>query len=162
MPTSNYGNTTSNRPGFSARALFSLWLGFMIATTGMFALYPRLGQVSAPLLCHGVLQVDTQHYRPSPGTSVTNRSFHCADGTPVGIGKLLPTTWAIYAALIWLLVEGIAFLGRRIPAVSGVGVQVGLFLVLLCAAIAVALAHVAPAAAQTRAERDTALASAPT
>jgi hypothetical protein len=135
-------------PGLVARTLFGVWLGFMIATAGI-ALYPRLGQVSAAILCHGSMQLDTHHYLSAPGRSVTTRDFYCADGVHVGLAPLVLTTWLAYAVAVFVLAELIVLLGRRFPPVERLSVQAALFLLLFCAAVAVALNLTAPLVAYT-------------
>ncbi|MCE9624566.1 MAG: ribosomal protein L7/L12 [Deltaproteobacteria bacterium] len=64
--------------GCGTRLLFSLFVGFMLATAGL-AIFPAIGKVSGPFVCDGGIVVNSNHYNPSPGTSVTTRHFYCPD-----------------------------------------------------------------------------------
>lgn len=145
MPMKVSGTKPSLRktPGFAARTLFGIWLGFMIATAGL-ALYPRFGQVSGQILCRGTMQLDTRHYHPAPGTSVTTRDFLCADNGRIGVGRMMLTTWLVYTLAIVALVELVTLLGRLFPPVGSFAAQAGLFLLLFGTAVAVALNRTAP------------------
>ncbi len=102
----------SPKSGFGCFAylIFSVWLGFMAGTAGV-AVYPPLGKIASPFLCDGGLSISSNHYNPSPGTSVTTRHFYCPDGREVTF-RVAFTTALLYAVITWVLTVSLVGLRR--------------------------------------------------
>jgi hypothetical protein len=62
--------------------LLSLFLGVVVVSMGLGAMFPSIDQVAGPFVCGGgSLQEHNKNYHPQPGMKVTTVNWSCADAT---------------------------------------------------------------------------------
>jgi hypothetical protein len=60
--------------------VWCLFMGVTAISIGFGAAFPPLNQIAGPFVCpNGQMRVDSQTYRPSPGTTVTTLDWQCVD-----------------------------------------------------------------------------------
>jgi hypothetical protein len=60
--------------------VWSLFMGVTAISIGVGAVFPPLNQIAQPFICsNGQMRVDSQTYRPQPGTTVTTLDWQCVD-----------------------------------------------------------------------------------
>ena len=60
--------------------VWSLFMGVTAISIGFGAAFPALNQIAGPFVCpNGDMRVDSQTYRPMPGTTVTTLDWQCVD-----------------------------------------------------------------------------------
>lgn len=60
--------------------VWCLFMGVTAISIGVGAAFPPLNQIAGPFVCpNGQMRVDSQTYRPSPGTTVTTLDWQCVD-----------------------------------------------------------------------------------
>jgi hypothetical protein len=88
----------------------SLFIGLMIAGPGT-AVYPPVSTVAAPLICPGIVRVQSDYYSVRPGENGVSRTIYCGSGTDkAGAGEDI--TWKAIG-IAFLLYSAIAFLILR-------------------------------------------------
>ena len=73
--------TSLNDPkSFILVLIWSLFMGVTAISIGVGAAFPPLNRIAGPFVCpNGEMRVDSQTYRPSPGTTVTTLDWQCVD-----------------------------------------------------------------------------------
>jgi hypothetical protein len=87
----------------------SLFIALMIAGPGT-AVYPPVSTWTAPLICSGNVEVQSEHYSVRPGENGVSRTIYCLSGE----GKRARTeiTWSAIG-IAFLVYAAIAFLALR-------------------------------------------------
>ncbi len=81
--------------------VWCLFMGVTAISIGFGAIFPSMNRIAKPFVCpRGEMEVETQTYNPSPGTTVTTLTWYCVDasGTKEELG-IFPM--ALYAGLIY-------------------------------------------------------------
>jgi hypothetical protein len=70
-----------NKPkSFILVLIWSLFMGVTAISIGLGAAFPPLNRIAGPFVCpNGDMRVDSQTYRPSPGTTITTLDWQCVD-----------------------------------------------------------------------------------
>jgi hypothetical protein len=87
----------------------SLFIGLMIAGPGT-AVYPPVSTWTAPLICSGNVEVDSNYYSVRPGENGVSRTIYCVSGE--GKGARSEITWSAIG-VAFLVYAAIAFLALR-------------------------------------------------
>ncbi len=86
-----------------------LFMGVTAISIGFGAVFPSMNRIAKPFVCpRGEMQVESQNYYPSPGTTVTTRTWYCVDASSGEKKELGIFPMALYAGLIYGL---LLFLG---------------------------------------------------
>lgn len=81
--------------------VWCLFMGVTAISIGFGAIFPSMNRIAKPFVCpRGEMEVETQTYNPSPGTTVTTLTWYCvaASGAKKELG-IFPM--ALYAGLIY-------------------------------------------------------------
>jgi hypothetical protein len=72
---------TFNKPlGVILVLVWCLFMGVTAISIGFGAAFPPLNRIAGPFVCpNGAMRVDSQTYRPSPGTTITTLDWQCVD-----------------------------------------------------------------------------------
>lgn len=96
--------------------VWCLFMGVTAISIGFGAAFPDLNRISGPFVCsNGQMRVDSETYRPSPGTTVTTLAWMCVDKRT---GEARPVN-----ELSMFLINGV-FYGLLLFAVILIGQQV--------------------------------------
>jgi hypothetical protein len=87
----------------------SLFIALMIAGPGT-AVYPPVSTWTAPLICAGGIEVQSDHYSVRPGENGVSRTIYCVSGD--GKGERAEITWSAIG-IAFLAYAAIAFLALR-------------------------------------------------
>ena len=97
----------------SALLLIFVWCLFMGVTAisiGLGAVFPSMNRIAKPFVCpRGEMQVESQNYYPSPGTTVTTLTWYCVDAASgekreLGIFPMVLYAGLIYGLLLFLVI----------------------------------------------------------
>jgi hypothetical protein len=108
-----------------------IWCWFMGVTAisiGFGALFPSMNRIAKPFVCpSGRMELETQTYRPYPGSTITTLTWYCVDQASgekreLGIFPMSLYSGTIYGWLLFgLVVIGIRILANRQPQIAGRG-----------------------------------------
>jgi hypothetical protein len=60
--------------------IWSIFMGVTTISIGFGALFPSMNRITKPLVCpRGEMELETQVYRPYPGSTITTLTWYCAD-----------------------------------------------------------------------------------
>jgi hypothetical protein len=106
-----------------------IWCWFMGVTAisiGFGALFPSMNRIAKPFVCPGGrMELETQTYRPYPGSTITTLTWYCVDESSgakkeLGIFPMSLYSGTIYGWLLFgLVVIGMRILANREPKVGG-------------------------------------------
>jgi Short C-terminal domain len=88
----------------------SLFIGLMIAGPGT-AVYPPVSTVAAPLICTGIVRVQSNYYSVRPGEHGVSRTIYCTSGTDKAAAgeditwKAIGIAFLIYSAIAFLILR---------------------------------------------------------
>jgi hypothetical protein len=81
---------------------WSLFMGVTAISIGFGAVFPSMNKIAKPFVCpRGEMEVETQTYRPSPGTTVTTLTWYCVDAASGEKKELGIFPMTLYAGLIY-------------------------------------------------------------
>jgi uncharacterized membrane-anchored protein YhcB (DUF1043 family) len=81
---------------------WSLFMGVTAISIGFGAVFPSMNKIAKPFVCpRGEMEVETQGYNPSPGTTVTTLTWYCVDAVSGEKNELGIFPMALYAGLIY-------------------------------------------------------------
>lgn len=81
---------------------WSLFMGVTAISIGFGAVFPSMNKIAKPFVCpRGEMEVETQGYNPSPGTTVTTLTWYCVDAASGEKKELGIFPMALYAGLIY-------------------------------------------------------------
>jgi hypothetical protein len=103
----------------AARSLarYGLWVAIGHALSiGLGAAFPPLNQIAQPFVCsNGQMRVDSQTYRPMPGTTVTTLDWQCVDKKTGEAQPVNEMSMFLFNGLIYgFVLFGVIVLGYRI------------------------------------------------
>ncbi len=100
-----------NKPtGIILLLIWCLFMGVTAISIGFGAAFPALNQIAGPFVCsNGEMRVDSQTYRPSPGTTVTTLDWQCVDkktgeAQPVNEMSMFLINGLIYGVILFAIV----------------------------------------------------------
>lgn len=88
----------------------SLFIGFVLISVAAGAIFPSLHKLTAPLICRGEMQIETNEYSYKPGQHGTDIHMYCVDGGSkkeitfalIGMTGLVASAIVFVFALIWM------------------------------------------------------------
>src|SRR5689334_21718963 len=81
---------------------WSLFMRVTAISIGFGAVFPSMNKIAKPFVCpRGEMEVETQGYNPSPGTTVTTLTWYCVDAASGEKNELGIFPMALYAGLIY-------------------------------------------------------------
>jgi hypothetical protein len=115
-----------NRNALILTFVWCLFMGITAISIGFGAVFPSMNRIAKPFVCpRGEMQVESQNYYPSPGTTITTRTWYCVDVASgekqeLGIFPMALDAGLIYGLLLFLVVYLIMFiLANRSPGQMG-------------------------------------------
>jgi hypothetical protein len=91
-----------NRNALILTLIWCLFMGVTAIAIGFGAVFPSMNKIAKPFVCpRGDMQVESQNYYPSPGTTVTTRTWYCVDAVSGEKQELGIFPMALYAGLIY-------------------------------------------------------------
>ncbi len=104
--------------GVAILLAWCLFMGVTAISIGVGAIFPALNTIAGPFVCsNGQMSVDSETYRPSPGTTVTTMDWMCVDNktgeaTPVNELSMFLINGVFYGLLLFAAI----LIGRQIMA----------------------------------------------
>jgi hypothetical protein len=101
--------------------VWCLFMGITAISIGFGAVFPSMNRIAKPFICPaGKMELETQRYNPSPGTSITTLTWYCVDASgerkELGIFPMALYAGLIYGFLLFLVVYLFMFIrSRRSP-----------------------------------------------
>jgi len=90
--------------------LGSIFMGIVVISIGLGAVFPSLNRIAKPFICpRGEMELETQTYRPYPGETVTTLQWYCADQetgerTELGLLPMALVSGVIYGLLLFVVI----------------------------------------------------------
>jgi hypothetical protein len=133
--------------------VWSIFMGITAISIGFGALFPSMNRIAKPLVCpRGEMELETQVYRPYPGSTITTMTWYCADHetgerTELGIFPMSLYAGVFYGLLLFAVIVLGWYLYQRWEAMPksaetqrrGILVQQGLIFVFIAGVILLGL-----------------------
>jgi hypothetical protein len=121
--------------------VWSIFMGITAISIGFGALFPSMNRITKPLVCpRGEMELETQVYRPYPGSTITTLTWYCTDhetGERTELGLFPMSLYAgvfygllLFAAIVigWYLIQKWAAMPKT-PEMQKRAVLIGQILV---------------------------------
>jgi hypothetical protein len=132
--------------------VWSIFMGITAISIGFGALFPSMNRITKPLVCpRGEMELETQVYRPYPGSTITTLTWYCVDqeGVKTELGLFPMSLYAgvfygllLFAAIVigWVLYQKWESMPKS-PEMQkfGTRVQQGLIIVFIAGIILLGL-----------------------
>jgi hypothetical protein len=90
--------------------VWSIFMGITAISIGFGALFPSMNRITKPLVCpRGEMELETEVYRPYPGSTITTMTWYCADHqtgerTELGIFPMSLYAGVFYGLLLFAVI----------------------------------------------------------
>jgi hypothetical protein len=90
--------------------IWCIFMGITAISIGLGALFPSMNRIAKPFVCpRGRMELETQTYRPYPGTTITTLTWYCADQetgerTELGVFPMNLYSGVIYGILLFVVI----------------------------------------------------------
>jgi hypothetical protein len=108
--------------------VWCIFMGITVGSIGIGAVLPAANLIAKPFVCPaGQMQMDSQTFNPYPGTTITQETWYCIDGstgakTELGLFPMSLYAGTIYGLLFFVVVFWVMFFNaRKSPAAPVTG-----------------------------------------
>src|SRR5512147_767468 len=90
--------------------IWSIFMGITAISIGFGAMFPSMNRIAKPFICpRGEMELETQTYRPYPGSTITTLTWYCVDQetgerTELGIFPMSLYAGVIYGLLLFVAI----------------------------------------------------------